>query len=168
MVARGQFARLVAVCVLVAQAVLAPVAGVTLASGRDTAGRAPSSLLAPGSASIPPIPVPPGTAGILPAPVVSTGSDRAYAIRPYDQPASGRPDAVRPATLPAASSKPPHRPALTLASMPAHPVALRIGQAVGTLSRPVGDGAITFSLRRPTTTGALYSCTPAHGRCAMA
>ncbi len=148
-------------------------AGVTLASGQDTTGRAPAASLAPGSADVPPAPVPPGTAGILPASVVSTGSDRAYAIRPYDQPASGRPDAVRPATLPAASSKPPHRPAppaltLTLASMPAHPVALRIGQAVGTLSRPVGDGAITFSLRRPTATGALYSCTPAHGRCAMA
>jgi len=149
------------------------VAGVTLASGQDTTGRAPAASLAPGSADVPPAPVPPGTAGILPASVVSTGSDRAYAIRPYDQPASGRPDAVRPATLPAASSKPPHRappppPTLTLASMPAHPVALRIGQAVGTLSRPVGDGAITFSLRRPTATGALYSCTPAHGRCAMA
>jgi len=52
--------------------------------------------------------------------------------------------------------------------MPTHPVALRIGQVMATLSRPVGDGAITFSLRRPTATGALYSCTPVHGRCAMA
>ncbi len=197
MVTRGQFARLAAVCVLVVQAVLAPVAGAALASGRDTAGRAPSSPLAPGSAGVPPAPVPPGTAGILPAPIVSTGSARAYGDTPLHQPvsvvstgsagaspltvlpapvgwrAARGPGMVRSADLAAGSSQPPRRPApptltLRLASTPAHPVALRIGQVVDTLSRPVGDGTITFSLRRPTATGALYSCAPVHGRCVMA
>jgi len=74
-----------------------------------------------------------------------------------------------PALTPTASGRRATRPALTLAlsSMPPRMVSFQVGQVTATLSRPVGDGAISFTVtvRRPTQTVALYSCTPARGRC---
>jgi len=197
MVARRGLARLAAVCVFVAQAALAPVAGAhpdsALASGRHADGRAPSSLLAPehtgassapvppGSAGVSSAPVPPGSAGILPAvvPPGTAGTSSApvppgsagILPAPVGRSLARGISALHPDGAPASSPRPARRPSppsltLSLTTTPAHPVALQTGQLVATLSRPVSDGRVTFTMRQPAA-GVVYTCAPVHGRCAM-
>ena len=110
---------------------------------------------------------------LLPFTALRPGSVLAAATSAESSRESTTPHAPR--GLVAAPLAPPkprraHRPAtltLTLKSTPTAMVAYQTGKVTASLSRPVADGRLVFTMRPSALAGPVYSCTPLRGACTM-